>query len=49
MTEEQFKAFIDMLKQSKPNDRSEKDRYYAILITELEKIFAFFVMFISGR
>ena len=34
------------LRTSKPNDRSEKDRYYAVTITELEKVLAYFTMFV---
>jgi hypothetical protein len=29
---------IDCLKINKPNDRSDKDRHYAIVITEIEKV-----------
>lgn len=33
---------LDLMRASKPNDRSEKDRRYAVSITELEKAFAYF-------
>lgn len=36
-----------LLKESKPSDRSEKDRHYAIVITEFSKIYAYYVMFIA--
>lgn len=34
------------LKVSKPNDRSEKDRRFAIVITDLEKVKAYFQVYI---
>lgn len=34
-------TLIDM-KKAKPNDRSERDRYAAIAITDLEKLIAFY-------
>jgi len=36
-------------KNAKPNDHTEKDRYYAILITDLEKILAFVREYIHPR
>lgn len=36
---------INKLKEEKPNDRSELDRRYAITITEMEKVLAYYVMF----
>lgn len=33
---------LEALKAHKPNDRSEKDRHWAITITEMEKVIAFF-------
>ena len=42
-------AFADLeirVKNAKPNDRSELDRYYAILLTELEKASAYFGIYI---
>lgn len=41
----EFEDFIAWLKKSKPNDRSDRDRYWAIVITELEKAFAVFKTF----
>lgn len=35
---------LDELRKYKPNDRSEADRAYAIAITDLQKIVAFFEM-----
>lgn len=37
-----LKELIDLAKREKPNDRSERDRYHAIFITELEKAQAFY-------
>jgi hypothetical protein len=37
---------IEGLKSSKPNDRSEKDRKHAIVITELEKAQAVALQFL---
>lgn len=34
---EKFEQLIAALRDIKPNDRSEADRYYAIVITEVEK------------
>jgi hypothetical protein len=34
------------LKLNKPNDRSEKDRRYAVSITEMEKVVAYFYLYI---
>ena len=34
------------LRTNKPNDRSEKDRYYAVTITDLEKALAYFITFV---
>ena len=44
--EDEFVAFVNALKNAKPNDRSEKDRYFAIVITEVEKAFAVFMTFV---
>lgn len=34
------------LRKNKPNDRTNKDRSYAVTITELEKVLAYFTMFV---
>lgn len=47
--ETEFLDFINKLKAAKPNDRSERDRYWAITITELEKAFAIFKTFVVDR
>ncbi len=36
---------LTTLRELKPNDRSNQDRYWAITITEVEKAFAVFVTF----
>lgn len=37
---------LEILQQIKPNDRSAMDRRYAIVITDLEKIIAYYNQFI---
>lgn len=49
MIDKMFVELMKEIKESKPNDRSEKDRYVAILLTELEKIYAFFKIFVLGE
>lgn len=44
----QFDELLDALRDSKPNDRSEQDRYIAITITEVEKARALFVVYVQG-
>ena len=41
-----FGRLLARLKAYKPNDRSEKGRYCAILITDLEKLWAFFKVYV---
>jgi hypothetical protein len=36
---------INQAKAEKPNDRSDRDRYHAIFITELEKVAAYYQMY----
>jgi hypothetical protein len=36
------------MKAQKPNDRSERDRYTAIAITDLEKLIAFYVVCVEA-
>lgn len=33
---------LETLRENKPDDRSERDRRYAITITEMEKVVAYF-------
>ena len=44
---ELMKKALVRLQEEKPNDRSDKDRRYAIMITDLEKIIAYHVGFIT--
>ena len=37
---------LNRLRATKPNDRSEKDRRYAVTITEMEKVAAYFRFFV---
>lgn len=37
-----LQAALEALKATKPNDRSEADRAYAICITDLEKLIAYY-------
>ena len=36
----------EMLHEMRPNDRSPTDRYYAVTITEMEKVLAYFQTFV---
>ena len=42
-------AVLATLTVLKPNDRSELDRRYAVTITEMEKVFAYFSTFGEGE
>lgn len=33
------------LQRNKPNDRSEKDRVYAVALTDVQRVYAWFAMF----
>ncbi len=37
---------LEQLKAEKPNDRSEKDRHYAVCVTEMEKVCAYYMTWI---
>lgn len=37
---------LETLRESKPEERSEKARRYAVAITELEKVYAYYVTFV---
>jgi len=41
-----LKTTLVVLRNSKPNDRSDKDRAYAVTITEMEKLLAYFYLFV---
>lgn len=45
-------AFLELLNKltlAKPNDRSSRDRYWAITITEVEKAYAVFQTFAAAQ
>ena len=44
-----FAYMVEVLREEKPNDRSERDRYWAIVITEVEKARAVFEMYAVKR
>ena len=41
-----FNYLVNSIKENKPDDRSELDRRYAILITDLEKCYAYFCQYV---
>jgi len=43
---EQIAYLLRLMKVNKPNDRSPKDLHYAVAITEMEKVFAYFQIFV---
>jgi hypothetical protein len=43
--EEKFAELLTAVTDGKPNDRSEKDRYFAILKTEIEKALAIYKVY----
>jgi hypothetical protein len=43
-----LKEALETMKATKPNDRSERDRYTAIAITDLEKLIAFYVFYVEA-
>lgn len=44
-----FMVLLADLKSNKPNDQSQKDRQYAITITELEKVFAYYFTYVVNK
>ena len=44
-----LKEVLEAYKSEKPNDRSDFDRRYAIVITELEKVFAYAFTYIDSE
>jgi len=42
----QMLSTLQTMKDAKPNDRSEKDRRYAVAITEMEKSIAYFAFYV---
>jgi hypothetical protein len=45
----QFEELLAQLREQKPNDRSDRDRYWAIVITEVEKAKAVFVQYAERK
>jgi hypothetical protein len=43
-----LKCALGQLRVSKPNDKSPLDRSYAIVITDMEKLLAYFEKFIKN-
>jgi hypothetical protein len=43
-----FERLLNRLKASKPDDRSEEDRCWAVTITELEKVIAYYEFWVIG-
>lgn len=41
----QFEELLNWLREQKPNDRSDKDRYFAIVITDVEKAKAVYMAY----
>ena len=39
---------LAVLREQKPNDKSEIDRRYAVTITEMEKVIAYYTTFIAS-
>lgn len=45
---EKLEDALAYLRNAKPNERSELARRYAVSITDLEKIFAYFRIYVAG-
>jgi hypothetical protein len=46
---EHLRKALEVMKAAKPQERSELARRYAISITELEKVLAYFVVFVESE
>ena len=46
-TLEQLEKVYQMMLSGKPNDRSEQDRCWAIAITDMQKLVAFFKVYVA--
>jgi len=44
--EDRLLKLMSVIDDAKPNDKSDKDRYYAIITTDIEKIYAYFQTYI---
>jgi hypothetical protein len=45
---ELLKAALEAMREAKPEERSELARRYAVSITELEKVIAYFVLYVES-
>ncbi len=45
----QLQTTLSELRISRPNERSERSRKYAITITEMEKVLAYFKMYVNDE
>lgn len=43
-----LKEALEAMKEAKPNDRSDRDRYAAIAITDLEKLIAVYLVHVEA-
>jgi len=46
---EHLKAALEAMQAAKPAERSELARRYAVTITELEKVIAYYVLFVESE
>lgn len=46
LVKSEIQRLINEIRKNKPNDRTELDRRYAVLLTDLEKIEAYYTHFI---
>lgn len=45
----QIADLIEQMRQEKSQERTERDRYIAIAVTEMEKVYAFWATFVEVR
>jgi hypothetical protein len=43
-----LKEALEAMREAKPEERSELSRRYAVSITELEKVIAYFVLYVES-
>lgn len=43
-----LEATYNLMRASKPNDRSEQDRCWAIAVTDMQKLVAFFKVWVAN-
>jgi len=49
MIAETLGEVLELMKEAKPNDRSEVDRYWAICVTDMEKLVAVFERYVARK